>query len=162
MLESLNAYQFIMAAINLIILYIVLRKILFKPVTEFMEKRTKSIEDAIHDADSQRVEANLLKSLYDQKLRDAETEKRQILTAAETRGRDEEERIVAEAKKQADTLLAQAREDAEAEHQQMLREVRSEVASLALAAASRVMEANMDTESNRALVEQFLNEAGAA
>jgi F-type H+-transporting ATPase subunit b len=44
----------------------------------------------------------------------------------------------------------------------MIKGVRSEVASLAFAAASKVLEANMDTESNRLLVDKFIDEAGAA
>jgi F-type H+-transporting ATPase subunit b len=44
----------------------------------------------------------------------------------------------------------------------MFKNVRSEVASLALAAASKVIEANMDTESNRVLVNKFIDEAGVA
>jgi F-type H+-transporting ATPase subunit b len=44
----------------------------------------------------------------------------------------------------------------------MLKELRSQVAGLALAAASRVIEANMNTESNKNLVDKFIDEAGAA
>ena len=44
----------------------------------------------------------------------------------------------------------------------MLKDIRGQVAGLALAAASKVIEANMDNEANRALVDRFIDEAGAA
>lgn len=162
MLESLNGFKFIMAFINLIILYIVLRKVLFVPIMAFMEKRTKSIEDSIADAEKQKAEAIEMRNTYEAQLKTAKAEGVRIVDAAVAKATREQESIVAEAQRQAEELLAKAREEIELEREQMLKGVRSEVASLALAAASKVLEANMDTESNRLLVGKFIDEAGAA
>lgn len=162
MLESLDAYKFIVVALNLIILYVVLRKILFKPVTEFMENRTKSIKDSIESAEKAKSEAEDLKRKYDEQLKTARTEGQKLIDDARARAGTEHERLVAEAKAEAEKILAQAREEIERERKEMLKDIRGQVAGLALAAASKVIEANMDTESNKALVDRFIDEAGAA
>lgn len=162
MLESLNGFKFIISALNLIILYIVLRKVLFKPVTEFMDKRTKSIEDSIENAEEQKAEAAEMKRRYEEQLKSAKTEAQKILDNAVLSAEREHERMVAEAKQEAESLLAAAREEIGREREQVLMDIRNQVAGIALAAASKVLQANLDTESNRQLVEEFIDEAGAA
>jgi F-type H+-transporting ATPase subunit b len=161
-LESLNSFKFILAALNLVILFVILRKVLFKPITEFMENRTKAIADSIESAEAQKTEAAQLKRQYEEQLKSAKTQGEKILENAVSAAEQERERIVTGAKQEAESLLTAAREEIEREHEQMLKDIRSQVAGIALAAASKVLEANMDTESNRQLVEKFIDEAGAA
>jgi F-type H+-transporting ATPase subunit b len=151
-----------MAFFNLVILFLVLRKVLFKPIMEFMDKRTKSIEDSIADAEKQKAEAIELKNTYEAQLKAARVEASGIIDAAITKATAQQENIVTGAKQQAEELLAKAKEQIELEREQMLKDVRSEVASLAFASASRILTANMDNESNRQLVDKFIDEAGAA
>lgn len=162
MFESLNQYQFLLAALNLIVLYVILKKILFKPVTEFMEKRTKSIESSIEEAKRKLSEAEELHRAYEEQLRLAKADAKGIVDDATRQAGHTAQQIIDEAKKQAGDLLKQARAEMEEEHRRMLLAVRSEVAGLALAAAARVVQANMNTAGNRALVDQFLKETGEA
>lgn len=162
MFDSLNAYKVLMVALNLIILYAVLRKLLFKRVTEFMENRTKSIKDSIESAEKARAEAGELKLQYENQLNTARDKGEKIIEEARIKAEKESDRIIAAARQQSESILAKAMEEVEQERLQMLKEIRSQVAGLALAAASKVIEANMDTEANRALVDRFIDEAGAA
>ena len=159
---DLNQYKFILVALNLIIFYVVLRKILFKPVTEFMEKRTNSIRDSIDNAEKAKAEAEELKRKYEEQLRNARSEGEKIIEEARAKATKEYDRLVAEAKTETSGILDRAREEIERERTQMLKDIRGQVAGLALAAASKVIEANMDNESNKALVDRFIDEAGAA
>ena len=162
MLESLNKFQFILAALNLIILYIVLKKILFKPITNFMENRSKAIQDSIDSADKQIEEAGELKLMYELQLKQAKTESETIVNEATVKANRMSDELLREARQGAEFIQSNARKEIEHERAQMLQEVRGEVATLALAAASKVLEANMDTASNRVLVDKFLDEAGVA
>jgi F-type H+-transporting ATPase subunit b len=162
LLESLNEMKFIIVALNLILFYIVLRKLLFKRITDFMENRTNSIRSSLDDAAKQKAEAAELKQSYEDKLRSAKTEGETIVNEAVLKAGREHDRLVAEARQEAEAILAKAREEIEHERAQMIKDVRGQVAGLALAAASKVMEANMDTESNKVLVNKFIDEAGAA
>lgn len=162
MLESLSAFKFLIVFLNLTILYFILRKILFKPVTEFMENRTNSIRNSLEDAEKKKNDAAELKRSYEEQLRNARAEGEKIVNDAVLKAGREHDKLVAEARQEAESILARAREEIEHEREQMLKDVRGQVAGLALAAASKVMEANMDTDSNRVLVNKFIDEAGAA
>ncbi|MCR4437117.1 MAG: F0F1 ATP synthase subunit B [Clostridiales bacterium] len=162
MFESLNAFKFLMVALNLLILYFIMKRLLFKRVTDFMENRTNSIKESIDSAERNKAQALEMKQKYEDQLRTARDEADKILNEARGRGNREYDSIVAAAKQEAERVLASAREEIERERAQMLKEIKGQVAGLALAAASKVIEANMNTESNRALVDKFIDEVGAA
>lgn len=162
MLESLNGFKFIMAFLNLIILYVVLRKVLFQPVMKFMDNRTKTIEGNIANAEKQKAEAIEMKAAYEEQLKTAKVEGKRIIDTAVAKAEAQQANILAEAHQQAEELLAKSRKEIELEREQMLKDVRHELAGLAFAAAAKILEANMDTESNRLIVDKFLDEAGAA
>jgi len=84
------------------------------------------------------------------------------LSNARSRAQEEYDAIISAAREEAEAIMMKAREELELERQQMISSVKNEVATLALAAASKVIQANMDTETNRALVNKFIDEAGAA
>ena len=69
--------------------------------------------------------------------------------------------ITAKAQRQADTLLKEAQKEIERERRQTLDGVQGEIADLALAAASKLMEQKVDDQTNRELVNAFLSEEGA-
>ena len=162
MFESLNGYNFILVALNLIILYVILRKILFKPVTEFMEKRTQSIKDSIDDAEKQKKEALEMKQSYEAQLREAKIKGETIINEAiEKAGRASDE-IIMNARKEASLLKDAAREETEHEREQMLRDIHNQVVELVVAVSSKVLDANYNTTKNQQLIEEFLGEEGAA
>ncbi|MCX7709408.1 MAG: F0F1 ATP synthase subunit B [Clostridia bacterium] len=151
-----------MVALNLLILYFILRKILFKRVINVMETRTKTIKDSMESAERSKAEAAQLKKSYEDQIRGAKDEADRIINEARARGQKEYEAILAAAKEDAEKVLVKARDEIAREKAQMIKDIKGQVAGLALAAASKVLEANMDTESNKALVDKFIDEAGAA
>jgi F-type H+-transporting ATPase subunit b len=153
---------FIWTIVNLLVLYIILRKVLFVPVTKFMDNRTQSIKNDIENAEKFKAESEKAKQRYENQLKDAHLEADRIVKDARRKADDEYKAIIDTAQKQAEELIAKAHEEIELERQHMIKNIRNEVAGLALSAASKVMEANMNTELNRKLVDKFIDEAGAA
>ena len=127
-----------------------------------MENRTKNIEDSIQTAKQKNAEADNIKKDYEIKLLTAREQADSIVKEAKGRATREYDSLITQAKEESQELINRAIAEIELERQQMIKEIRNEVASLALAAASKVIEANMDSEKNRALVEKFINEEGAA
>jgi F-type H+-transporting ATPase subunit b len=153
---------FIWAILNLIILYFILKRVLFKPVTQFMENRTNSIKNDLSSVEKGMAEAAALKEQYEGMLKDSRIEADKIVKAAHDRASAEYDGIIKSARQEASDILENANEELERERQQMLKEIRNQIAGLALAAASKVLEANMNTESNKAIVDKFIDEEGAA
>lgn len=148
--------------INFAILFLLLKKFLFKPVTELMEKRTNAIEEDISNARTKLQEAEKTKSEYETILNTAYSKREDILQAAKESATKESEEIIHQARKEAEGILNKAQEAIELEKQKALKEIRNEITSLAFAAASKILQKNVDTEANKKIVQNFLDEEGVA
>lgn len=153
-------YTFFIMLINVGILYIVMKKFLFEPVTNFMEKRTKSIEDAVNDADNKLKEAEEYKKSYLLKINNAENESKQIIDKAVSNANIKADNIVKDAKKEASSIKDKAEKDIELERKKAYNEVKSEISSIAIMAASKVLESEIDESKNSELVNKFIEEVG--
>ena len=150
----------IFTIINLLVLYVILRKFLFGSVNAILEQREKLIQDQIQAAEAGRNEVQELQEQYEQKLAGAREEAEKIVSDAKARA----QQAYADQLSQAEADAKRVRREAEAQianqRQEMLRGVRQEVAQLAVLAASQVARKELDRESDRAMVEEFLAEAG--
>lgn len=155
-------FQFIWTGINLIVLFLVLRKFLFKPVTEFMEKRSNSIRDAIEAANRNKAEMEKLKAQYEEILRNARNEADAILKEARDRAESQYEQMIEQAHKEVEELLDKAAREIENERNDMMKELRVLVSDIAFEAASKVIQRNIDSEENRRFVAEFIDKVGAA
>jgi F-type H+-transporting ATPase subunit b len=159
MFQSINITRLVTVALNLFILYLFMRRFLFKPVTAYMENRSNAIRQSIESADQLKAEAEALKRQYEERLQTANTEANRITGEAGERASLEYEQILAAARTDAESILAKAREAIDRERSGMINEIKNQVVSLALAAASKVIQANMNTESDRVMVNKFIDEA---
>ncbi|MEI6132166.1 MAG: F0F1 ATP synthase subunit B [Bacillota bacterium] len=148
--------------INLIVILVVLRKLLWKPVTAFLEKRTNSISETITNAQKQLSEAETLKKEYHSSLNNARIEAAKIIEDSRKRAQQEYNGMLEAASKDAEAFKAKTRKEIAHEREEMLSKLKSEIAGLALHAASKVIEANMDTESNREFVNKIIDKEGVA
>lgn len=155
-------FTFLWTALNLVVLYLFLNKFLFKRVGEYMEKRTKEIEENIKKAESMKAEGEEYKA-EQQKLLDTAVEKRgEILAEAREKATKDYDEIIKTAKGESARILTTAHDAIERDRNQAMLGMRNEVVSIALSAASKVIEANMDTEKNRKLIDEFLDKEGVA
>jgi F-type H+-transporting ATPase subunit b len=157
-----DKYTFIFVAINLVVLYIFMKKFLFKPVTSFMEKRKNSIEQGLKDAADAKIEAAETRKNYEEQIKNIKADSDKLLNEARTRAAREYDEIVATAKKDALAIVQKGHEDVERERAEMLSQIRQQIAVLAIAAATKLVQANMDTDANKVMVDKFIDEAGAA
>lgn len=153
---------YIFSIINIIVLFILLKLILFKPVSNMMNARTEKIKKNITDAENNKAETERIKNEHQQQLDKLKEETASIINNAHQKAQAEAEELLKKAKHEAELLLVKAREQGEVEVQKALENVKNQVASLALQAASKVIQKNMDNEANRKLVEEFIDEVGAA
>ncbi len=141
---------------NIIVLFILLRIFLFKPLNKLAEKRTALIEGQIEDADAKNKEATALKEQYEASLRGAKEESAQIVSTAKERAQVQYNSIIEKANEDAAHIVEQANRAAESDREQIMREAHNEIAGIALAAASKVLESTVDGNSNKKLLDDFL------
>lgn len=157
-----DKYTFIFVLLNLIILYIFMKKFLFKPVTAFMENRRNSIDQSLKDAEQARVEAAETRKSYEEQIKNIRIEGDKLVNEARAKAAREYDQLIESAKKDAAAIVEKGRQDIEHERAEMLSQVKQQIAVLAISAATRVIQSNMDTESNKTLVDKFIDEAGVA
>lgn len=162
MLQSLNLYTCVFALINMLILFFVLKKVLFKPVMNYMDKRKNEVADSLKTSENAKTEALELKEQYEEQMKTARADGQKIIDDMTVRANKIYADTIAKAEEESRQILARAQEDAQREHEKVLKDSKAEISGLAIAAASKVIDANLDTESNRKLVDKFLDETGAA
>lgn len=155
-------FTFLWTAINLLIIYLVVNKFLFKGLGASMEKRSESIAADIENGKQLKEEGEAYKRRYEEMLDEAAEKRREIINEATQKAARESESILNDAKTEAARIIAEARAESVREREKALEQLRLEVASLAISAASKVIEENMDSEKNRELVSRFLSDGEAA
>jgi F-type H+-transporting ATPase subunit b len=157
-LVSPNLVTFLATLVNIGILFVILRAILFKPVTKFMEERSKKIQDAINQAEKDKSQAKQRLEQYEDRLKSAEGEAEEIIRAARESARTQAEEIIAGGKEAAGVLLDNARRQIEAEQSAALARFRSEAAALVVSAAARLLRREMDQDDQRRYAGLLLRE----
>lgn len=146
--------------INLLVLYLFLKKFLFGRVNAVLEQREKLIQEQVEAAEAGKTQAQALQDQYEQKLSGAREEAEKIVSDAKMRAQKAYDDQIAQAQAEAKRVQAEAEARIATQRQEMLRGVRQEVAQLAVLAASQVARKDLDRETDRAMVEEFLSEAG--
>ena len=136
-----DVWTIVFSVINILVLFFFLKKFLFGRVNAMLEKRAAAVQSDMDQAKQSVKEADQLKSDYEATLRDAKQEAKQIVATAEQHAKEQGNEI-------------------ERQRQDTLNGVQSEIASLALAAASKLVEKQVDDDTNRELVNAFLSEEG--
>ncbi|MCL2479056.1 MAG: F0F1 ATP synthase subunit B [Treponema sp.] len=152
---------FIITIINIVILYFILRAVLFKPVTKFMAERSKRVQDSIEQAEHDRVQAKALLAQYETRLSSASTEADAIISKARERAQQEADRIAKEGRSSAEKALQNAQKQIEAERQAALVSFRKEAVSLVISASGRLLGRELKEEDNRRFAQMLLNETAA-
>lgn len=144
--------------INLIVLYLLMKKFLIKPVVSIMEQRNALIEQRFLDAGQTEKKALELKSKYEEKLKVSMDESVNIIEKARQSAKLEYSRITGEADSQAEKIIDNARKTAASERERSLFEAKEQVAGLAMAAAAKIMGEQADDSRNLSLYDRFLTE----
>ena len=157
---GVNFWTMLFALANLLILYLFLKKILFKPVKNMIDSRQKEIDDMYSDAENSKTESEKMKAEYEQKLAKASEESEEILKNAVRRAQLREEEILREANDKAARTLERASEQIELEKKRAINEVKDEVSSMAINIAAAVIERDIKKDEHEKLIDEFISEIG--
>ena len=157
---GVNFWTMIFAWINLIILYFILKKLLFKRVKDMIDSRQQEVDDMYSDAENSKSDAAILKTEYEEKLEKANEESEEILKRAIRRAQLREEEIIRNADEEARRALEKARETAELEKKRALNEIKDEVSGMALEIAAAVIERDVSESEHKALIDDFIRDIG--
>ena len=143
-----------------VVIFVILLAILWRwgypKLVRTVEEREARIQKQLDEAEKANAEAQRLLEEHKKQIAAARSEAQDILGKAKTVSQKERETLLTKAREEYDALLTRARKDIEAEKEKAIQALRREAVELSIAAASRVIESNLDTEANRRLVTDFL------
>lgn len=157
---GVNWFTMLAAWCNLLILFLFLKKLLFKPLKNMIDSRQKEIDDMYADAEGSKAEAAELKSEYEAKLENANNESEEILKSAMRRAKLREEEILKEANEKAARTVERAYEQVELEKKRAINEVKNEVSEMAIGIASAVIERDVKGDEHKDLIDSFIDNMG--
>ena len=157
---GVNVWTMLFAWCNLLILYLFLKKLLFKPVKNMIDSRQKEVDDMYSNAEAAETDARAMKSEYESKLSHAEEESEEILRTAQRRALLKEEEILKEASVEATRIRDRASEEIELEKKRMLSEIKDEVSGMAVDIASALIGREVSGKEHEQFIDKFIDELG--
>lgn len=145
-----------------LVLYVILKKKLFGPITKFLKERQDKIEANINEAKETRNEAINLKRDYEIKIAEAKEEAKSIVEAARKRGEEVREEIVKDAKKEANSIADKANKEIEREKAKAKDDLKKEVVNIAMMVASKVISKEIDENTHKEMISNFIDEVGGS
>ena len=146
------------AVANIIILFVLLKIFLFKPINKMKNARTQSVQKDIDDAAKAKQEAEELRQQYEESISEAKEEANRIIMKAHDDPETERARIIQSSHEEADEIVSAASETIENERRRVLQQAQSQIADLAIEETSKIVGENLDDAKNRRLVDEFLSE----
>lgn len=125
-----------------------------------VEEREQRIAKQLSDAEKANAEAARLLEQHRQALERARAEAQEILASAKSVAQKEREQLLAKTREEQETLLERARREIGAEKEKAILDLRREAVDLSIAAASKLVESNLDSDANRRLVLDYLATIG--
>lgn len=159
-LDAQFLFDAVVLALSMLVLFTALSYLLFNPVRDMLEKRKQRVVDDQETAKREKAEAIAFKEEYDLKLKQVEKEAEAILSEARKQAKQNEMKIVADAKEEAARIIARANTEIELEKKRALDDMKQEMISIAAMMAEKVVAASIDTNVQESLIDETLKEMG--
>jgi F-type H+-transporting ATPase subunit b len=143
-----------------LLVFWILAKFAFGPITAAVEAREKALEEAIEAAKRDREQAAKLLQEHQAKIEAARGEAQKIIAEGRSVGEKLRADMIEQTRKEQQDMLERARREIETERDRAIAQLRKEAVDLALAGASKVIEQNLESQKNRQLVESYLASIG--
>ncbi len=156
-----EANELIWGAISFVILFVVLAKVGLPAVKKGMDARTEKIRDTLAEADRAKEEAQSILREYRSQLADAKGEAARIIDEARQTADKMRQDLNKKAEAEAAEIKQRAQEDIAAQASRTLADLQARVALLAVQLAEKVVEKNLDADTNRELIESYIQQVGS-
>lgn len=157
---SVNIWNVLISLANLLVLYWLVKKFLFKPVKRILEQRQQAVDARYADADAAKAAAEADRTLWEQKLQTADEEADALVAEAKKKGLHQEERIVADAKEKAEEILRRAKTDADLERKKAQADIKQEIVDVSALLAAKMLDREINAADHKRLIDSVLDTMG--
>jgi len=155
---SVNLWQILISLSNLVLLFFILKRFLYRPIRAVLEQRQGKIDRDYAAAAEAEKEAKESQRLWQEKLSSADEEAGKILSQATDQAKVRGEQMIAEAKSEADRLVRSAKAEAELERRKSADQIKQEIVEVSGALTEKMLGREIKEEDHRRLIHSFLEE----
>lgn len=155
---SVNLWQIVVSLLNLLIIFLILKRFLFKPVKRILKSRQDAVdekyaqaENAVNDAEAKQIELT-------KRLEKAEAEAESIIKDATVTAERRREKIENEARENADSIIRQAKNEAELEKKKAESEIKEQIVVVSTALTEKLIEREINEEDHHKLIDSVISE----
>jgi len=156
-LISLDVWHIVASVLNLLILTLILKHFLFKPVQKMLAERQGQVDQLYREAEDSRAKAEEDKAMYSEKLAGAVEEAEGIVRSAAQRADRQSDEILADANRRAAETVKRAEEEIEQAKKKAMDELKNEVAGISVQIAENVVGRELNGDDHRELIDSFLD-----
>ena len=157
---SINIWHIVIALCNLLILYLMLKKFLYKPVKKVLADRQAAIDSRYDEADKAKSEALASKAEWEERMAAADEEAAGIVSSAVESANRQSNAILSDTREKADRMMDRARAEADAERRKAEDDIRDRVADVSAAIAGKLLEREISAADHSDLIDSFISEIG--
>jgi len=157
---SVNIWQILISLCNLVILFLILKKFLFKPVQKVTQTRRAELDDIYSEAKAAQTRADMNEKEWSEKLAAVKAESDTIIKNANERAARRGEEIVSDAREKADGIVREAQTQADLEHKKAQAQIKKEIADVSSAISEKVLCREISEADHRDLIERAIAEMG--
>ena len=159
-LDAQLLFDTALLAIAVFFLVLAMSYLLFNPARKLLKDRQERISNDIDSAKEDKESAAALKAEYEAKLKEVDKEAEGILAEARQKAMKNQAKIIDEAKEEASRIVKRAQEEAELEKKHAMEDRKQEMIAVAAMMAQKVVAASIDTNIQSTLVDETLKEMG--
>lgn len=159
-LVSFVPWTLIFTWCNLFILFLIMKKLLFKPVLKVLEQRQNEIDTMYDTANTASEKAKELEKEYSMKLATANEQAGEIVKNAQAQAHRKENEILEQAREKAAVMTERAHAEIEQEKKKVYEEIKGEIADISVSIASKMVEREITAKDHEALISQFIENVG--
>lgn len=159
-LDAQLLFDTALLAIAIFFLVLAMSYLLFNPARKMLKDRQERISNDIDSAKEDKESAAALKAEYEAKLKEVDKEAEGILAEARQKAMKNQAKMIDEAKEEASRIVKRAQEEAELEKKHAMDDMKQEMITVAAMMAQKVVAASIDTNIQSTLVDETLKEMG--
>lgn len=152
---NLNPSDIALHLVNIVVLYALLRLLIYKPVRKFMDARAAKVRAQLDEAENISAKAREDQAEYAKRLAAVDEEAHDKLIASNRAAGEAAEAIAAEARAEAQKILAKAQAEADQQRRDIQRQVRPQITGMAVEIAEKLLGREVSAEDNRAIIDSF-------
>ncbi len=159
---SVNIWNILISLLNLLLLFWLFKKFLYKPVKKIMAERQSEIESQYQRAENAEMQANENRAQWEETLSSANEKADEIIQNATENAKNRSEALISDAKLQAERMVRQAEQDILLERKKAADDIRQEIVTVSSALAEKLLEREIQHADHRAFIDEFIEKIGDA